>query len=165
MQSVLSSKLYWWRRFPYTLIFYRKRENMTSLWRHLRPTCRSLGKFLPPKCVKLIKGEVCKIWWKYLLSIASYRKKRWRGPFQPPLGRSLMPPPPSLSSCGWRNTPSTTALRGCKINGVWDERSPNLNQCLVVGAVAKVMVRFYTKVGQPPFLAEIEANKKGQNIM
>ena len=45
-QSVLSLKLYSWGRFPHSLILGQKRENMTSLWRHLQPTYQSLEKFL-----------------------------------------------------------------------------------------------------------------------
>ena len=41
---------YWWGRFTRTRIFYRNRENITSLWRHLRPTHQSLGKFLRSGC-------------------------------------------------------------------------------------------------------------------
>ena len=45
-QLVLSLKLYSWRWFSRALIFDRKRENMPSLWRHLRPTHQRHAKFL-----------------------------------------------------------------------------------------------------------------------
>ena len=48
--------------------FYRNRENMTSLWRHLRPTYQSLRKFLWSGYVKLMPGGVCKVWWWYIIS-------------------------------------------------------------------------------------------------
>ena len=90
-QLVLSWKLYSWRQFPRTLIFYRHRENMTSLWRCLRPTFQSLGKILRSVCIKFMPGGVCKVWWWYLISFFSYGKKNGGGPFRPPppSGRGL----------------------------------------------------------------------------
>ena len=64
--------------------FDRNRENMMSLWHHLRLTYYSLKKFLRPGCVKLMKIGVHKIWWQYLLSFLSYGKKVEGGAFRPP---------------------------------------------------------------------------------
>ena len=66
-QSILSLKLYSWRRFTRTLMFDRNRENMTSLWRLLRPIFQSLWKFLWSGYVKLTKEGIFKVWWRYLL--------------------------------------------------------------------------------------------------
>ena len=63
-----SLKLHSWRRFPHTLISDRKRDNMTSLWRHSRPTYQRPGRFLLPCYVKWMKEKVCKVWWRYCLS-------------------------------------------------------------------------------------------------
>ena len=44
-----------------TLNFDLHRWNMTSLWRHLRPACQDLEKFLTSECAKLIKKGVYEV--------------------------------------------------------------------------------------------------------
>ena len=50
-----------WQRFPQTLIFDLKWQNMTSLWRHSRPTYHRCEIFLWSTCVELMYEEVPKV--------------------------------------------------------------------------------------------------------
>ena len=50
----LSLKLSVWLRFPQTIIFYLKWQNMTSLWRHSWPTYHSCEIFLWSTSVELM---------------------------------------------------------------------------------------------------------------
>ena len=69
---------------PQTHIFGLKLENMTSLWRHLRPTYRMLIIFLWSTCVKLMWVRVLKVWWRYLHYFGRYCQKTRGGQKKPP---------------------------------------------------------------------------------
>ena len=104
-QSVVTLKLFSWRRFPRALIFDRKRENMTSLWLHLRPTDRSLGKFLWSGCVNWWRKGYAKLGGDNSLRFFLAVGRKVEG------GVSSPPPPPSgLGLRHWSYPPYLNCL-------------------------------------------------------
>ena len=64
-----SLKLSVWQRFPQTLIFDLKWQNMTTLWRHSRPTYHRCEIFLWSTCVELMWEGVPESFVALLLSV------------------------------------------------------------------------------------------------
>ena len=74
---------------PAKLFFWgRKRQNMTSLWRHLRATYHSLWKNFRSQCVKLIPGRVPQVWWRLAQRFWRYIEKSGGGLKKPPPTRA-----------------------------------------------------------------------------
>ena len=82
------------QRFPQTLIFYLKWQNMTSLWRRSRPIYNRCEIVLWSRCAELIMKGVLKVSQLYSFPFLSYARKRTGVPFRLPSRARVNPQPP-----------------------------------------------------------------------